>query len=70
MSVKSKHISGFYLYKLNDENDKEKFQGIGAYKNEMQLGDILNGFLEEVERANCQGNGRARNKRYRKQKGI
>jgi len=65
-SASNRYVSA----KLIDKNDQEKFQGIDEYKNELQLGDILSGFLEEVERGNYQGNGRARNKRYRKRKGI
>jgi hypothetical protein len=36
----------------------------------MQLGDLLSDFLDEVERANYLGNGRAKNKKNRKRKGI
>lgn len=55
---------------LTNENTNEKLSEAGDYRNEMQLGDILSGFLEEVERANYQGDGRARNKRKTRRKGI
>ena len=58
-----------YTKTLN-ENSKEDFQNSIEYKSEVQLGDILGDFLEEVERVNYQGNGRARNKRNRTRKGI
>lgn len=48
----------------------EKYQEAGDYRDEMQLGDILSSFLEEIERSNYQGNGHAKNKRNRKRKGI
>jgi hypothetical protein len=56
--------------KLRDEESREKFQQENDYKNDIQLGEILGGFLEDIERANYQGDGRAKNKRYRKRTGI
>lgn len=56
---------------ITKENAVIEFQQErGDYKNEMQLGDVLSDFLEEVERANYLGNGRANNKKNRKRKGI
>ncbi|HUZ61841.1 MAG TPA: relaxase/mobilization nuclease domain-containing protein [Hanamia sp.] len=53
----SKNDSHGYTKTVN-ENSKEDLQSEIEYKNEMQLGDILGDFLEEIERANYQGNGR------------
>ena len=63
------HNSNVYLT-FTDENAKKRFRETDYYKNEIQFGDILSGFLEEVERANYQGDGRAMNKRNRKLRGI
>lgn len=56
--------------KLIDEESKEKFQEESDYKNDVHLGEILGGFLEEIERANYQGNGRPKNKRNKRRRGI
>ncbi len=56
--------------KLINEYFKHEFERSDKYRNEIQLGDVLSGFVEEVERANYQGNGRAKNKRNRRRKGI
>ena len=56
--------------KLIQKNSKEKFQQENDFKSEVQLGEILDDFLGEIERANYQGDGRAKNKRNRKRRGI
>jgi len=56
--------------KSENENGKAQFHSEAEYKSEVQLGNILGDFLEEIERANNQGNGRPRNKRNRMRKGI
>ncbi|MDE3185104.1 MAG: relaxase/mobilization nuclease domain-containing protein [Bacteroidota bacterium] len=63
--------SGGYIYtKTVNENSIAYFHPEIEFKSEMQLGNILSDFLEEVERANYLGNGRPRNKRNRTRKGI
>jgi len=63
--------SGSHEYtKTVNENSKEDFQSEIEYKSEMQLGDILGDFLEEIERANYQDNERLRKKRNGKRRGI
>ena len=52
------------------ENNKELLSLENDYKSEMQAGHILGNFLEEVERANFLGNGRAKIKKNRMRKGI
>ncbi|HVA99222.1 MAG TPA: hypothetical protein VNG53_10035 [Bacteroidia bacterium] len=56
--------------KILNENIKELHSLENDYKSEMQVGEILGDFLEEVERANYQANGRPGNKRNRTRKGI
>jgi len=64
-------ISNSNVYtNFNEENSNEKFQQGNEDKSEIQLGEIVGDFLEEIERANYQGDGRARNKRNRTRKGI
>lgn len=65
----SKSVRHVYNKTVN-ENNKELLSQENEYKSELQLGNILGDFLEEIERANNQGNGRARNKRNRMRKGI
>lgn len=57
-------------YLFTDINTNIEYQETNEHRNEIQLGDVLVDFLEEVERGNFQGNGRARKKRNRKRKGI
>jgi len=56
--------------KLVVEDSKERFQQGNEYKSEIQLGEMLDDFLGEVERANYQADGRAKNKPNRKRRGI
>ena len=55
---------------FNEENNNEKFQKENEYKSQIQLGEILDEFLGEIERANYQGDGRPKNKRIRNRRGI
>jgi hypothetical protein len=56
--------------KFRDEESMEKFKQENDYKNDIQLGEILGDFLEDIERANYQGDGRAKNKRNKRRRGI
>ena len=56
--------------KTEIENGNAQFHPEAEYKSELQLGNILGDFLEEIERANNQGNGRAKKKGNRMRKGI
>lgn len=56
--------------KMIENNNEEKSQEADEPKNEIQLGEILSDFLEEVERVNYHGDGRAKKKRNRKRRGI
>jgi hypothetical protein len=41
-------------------NSKEEMQPEDEYKNEVQLGKILDDFFEEIDRANYQDDGRTK----------
>ena len=56
--------------KLREKISEEKSQMENDFKNDIQLGAILDDFLGEIERANYQGDGRAKNKRNKKRRGI
>lgn len=64
-----KYNSHAYTKFINDDNEEE-FREVAKSKSEMQLGEILGNFLEEVERGNYQGDGQAKKKRNRKRRGI
>ena len=65
----SKSDSHGYVKTVN-KNSKEDIQSEIEYKSEMQLGELLGDFLDEVERANYQSNSLPRKKRNRMRKGI
>ena len=56
--------------KLGEEISEEKLQVENDFKNDIQLGEILDDFLGEIERVNYQGDGRAKNKRNKKRRGV
>ena len=56
--------------KLREEINEERLQGGNDFKNDVQLGEILDDFFGEIERANYQGDGRSKTKRNKKRRGI
>ena len=51
------------------EDSKEKLHQENEFKSEIQIGEILDDFLGEIERANYQGDGRAKNRRNKMRRG-
>ena len=62
--------NGHEYTKFVEEDSKEKLQQENEYKSEIQLGEILDDFLGEIERANYQGDGRAKNRRNKRRRGL
>jgi hypothetical protein len=62
--------NGHEFTKFVEEDSKEKLQQENEYKSEIQLGEILGDFLGEIERANYQGDGRSKNMRNKRRRGI
>jgi hypothetical protein len=63
-------ISNGHVYTKFQPDNTERFKEENDYEKPIQIGDILEDFLGEIERSNYQGDGRAKNKRYRKRRGI
>lgn len=68
--LRANQYNGHAYPKLREEINEEKSQLENDFKNDIQLGEILDDFLEEIERANYQGDGRIKNKRNKKRRGI
>ena len=59
-----------FYNKLMEENNKDMPQYQSEYMGEIQVGEMFGNFLEEIERANELGDGRAKRRRNKNRKGI
>jgi hypothetical protein len=56
--------------KLREVNTKEEISTVNNQTSQIELGDVLNDFFGEVERANYQGDGRRKKRINRTRRGI
>ncbi len=56
--------------KFREVNNKEEISTEHNHTPEIELGKILNDFIDEIERENYQGDGRGKKRRNRMRRGI